>query len=151
MQRLSPIEAAAVTTIAEGSILHVRAERLPGRRVPKRAALPAVDCSVGPAAHGGYQVVDYSQIKSGREEHFDSAEAAVHEVRRMLGWDRLRALSHALVKVHGPVEKQPSLFEENARTVARGERLRGAYGHKPGITGPLFGPSGTGTQGNTPK
>jgi len=134
---------AAERTIAEGTILHVRAEALPGRRHPKREPLPAADLTLGPDARGGFLVVDYVRVRSGEEERHDSTALAVRAVRRRLGWDRLPALSQALVAVHGR-EEQPSRVVEEARLVEAGERLRGAFGHRPGIVGPLFGPGGVG-------
>ena len=94
--------AAAATAITEGHILHVRADRLPGRRSPRRDAMPAVVCTVGPDARGGHLVVDYSRIRSGEEERHGTAKEAVRAVRRLLGWDRLRALRVAVTRTCPP-------------------------------------------------
>lgn len=133
--------AAAVRTIAEGHVLHVRADALPGKRRPRRDAMPTVDLTVGPDGSGGFLVVDYSQVKSGEEEQHASAEEAIRQVRRRLGWDRLWALRVALRKVHGDAEKVPSRFVEEWQGVDRGARLRVAYGHKANIEGCMGGPS----------
>lgn len=136
--------AATAETIVDGHVLHVRADRLPGRRSPHRNAMPSVDLTVGPDARGGFLVVDYSRVRCGEEDRHQDIQAAVTAVRRLLGWDRLRALRSELVRIHGEPEKSTRWLED-LRAVERGARLRGAYGHKPGITGPLFGPSGHGT------
>lgn len=94
--------AAAAAAIAEGHVLHVRADRLPGRRSPKRDAMPAVDCTVGPDARGGFLVVDYGRLKSGEEQRHETAEEAVRGVRRLLGWERLRALRAAVTRTCPP-------------------------------------------------
>lgn len=94
--------AAAAAAIAEGHILHVRADRLPGRRHPKRDAMSAVDCTVGPDARGGFLVVDYSRIRSGEEVRHETAEEAVRAVRKRLGWGRLRALRAAVTRTCPP-------------------------------------------------
>lgn len=94
--------AAAAMAITEGHVLHVRADRLAGRRHPKRDAMPAVDCTVGPAARGGFLVIDYSRIRSGEEERHETAEEAVRAVRKLLGWDRLRALRAAVTRTCPP-------------------------------------------------
>ena len=136
--------ASAVETIIAGHILHVRSERLPGRRRPRRDPMPLVDLTVGPDALGAFLLVDYATIRSGEEQRHAVAEQAIRQVRLLLGWERLRALRHALLVVHGPPEQPASRFIEDARMVARGAALSRAFGHKAGITGPIFGPSGTG-------
>ena len=133
--------AAAIRTIAEGHILHVRAAGVPGTRRPLRASMPPVDLTVGPDVRGGFLVVEYSTVKSGDEERYPDAEAAIRAVRRRLGWERLRALRVALTKVHGDVEKTPSRFVEEWQSIERGARLNVTYGHKANIEGCMGGPS----------
>lgn len=136
---------AAETTIAEGRVLHVRAERLPAKRgKDRRDAQPAVDLTVGPDASGGFLVVDYSRVSSGLEERFETAVLAIRAVRKALTWDRIASLRAALVAVHGEPEQGSSLAVEDARIIAQGARMHAAFGHRPGIVGPLFGPSGHG-------
>lgn len=43
-------------------------------------------------------------------------------------------------------ERHPSRHHEDDRIVARGAALSRAFGHKPAITGPIFGPSGQGAK-----
>lgn len=132
---------AATATIEEGRVLHVRADRLPGRRSPKRAAMPAIDCTVGPDARGGFLVVNYSRVKSGEEARHETAEDAVGVVLGLLGENRLYAIRFALRRIYGEPERQPSRFAEDERLVARGAALRRAYGHRPDITGCMGGPA----------
>ena len=135
--------AAAEATIAEGHILHVRADRLPARRHPRRDPMPAADLTLGPDARGGYLVVDYARVRCGEEGRHELAAEAVRAARRLLGWERLAALRAALARVHGEAERASSVVEEE-RLVETGARLRAAYEHRGGIAGPLFGPSGRG-------
>lgn len=136
---------AAEETIREGHVLHVRADRLSGKRRPRRDPMPAVDFTVGQDVRGGFLLVDYSQIRSGEEDAYATAEEAIRQARRRLGWNRISALRLALQKVHGESERADTRrIEEDARLVAAGARMRGAFGHRAGIVGPLFGPSGRG-------
>lgn len=136
---------AAETTITEGRVLHVRADRLPAKRgKDRRDAQPAVDLTVGPDARGGFLVVDYSRVASGVEERFETATLAVRAVRKALTWDRIASLRAALVAVHGEAGQSPSLAIEDARLVSMGARMRGAFEHRGGIVGSLFGPGGHG-------
>ena len=132
--------AAAIRTIAEGHILHVQAAGVPGTRRPLRASMPPVDLTVGPDARGGFLVVEYSTVKSGDEERYPDAEAAIREVERRLVW-RFQALRVALTKVHGDVEKTPSRFVEEWQSIERGARLNVTYGHKVNIEGCMGGPA----------
>lgn len=136
---------AAETMITEGRVLHVRAERLPAKRgKDRRDAQPAVDLTVGPDARGGFLVVDYSRVSSGVEERFETAALAIRAVRKALTWDRISALRLVLVRVHGEPDRSVSLAIEDARIVAAGTRMRGAFEHRGGIVGSLFGPGGHG-------
>ena len=135
--------AAAEAAIAAGTILHVRADRLPARRHPRRDPMPAVDLTVGPDARGGFLVVDYARVPCGEEVRHELAADAVRAARRLLGWERLAALRAALVRVHGEADRASSVAEEE-RLAETGARMRAAYEHRGGIVGPLFGPSGEG-------
>jgi len=138
--------AAVEATIAEGRILHVRADRLPAKRYPRRDAMPAADFTVGPDARGGFLLVDYAKKPSGVEERYPTAPEATRAARKLLGWDRLGAARAAIRAIYGEPEHAPSLALEFARGVATGEQMVRAFGHKRGITGPIFGPSGYGSK-----
>ncbi len=43
-------------------------------------------------------------------------------------------------------ERHPTRHAEDDRIVARGAALTRAFGHKPAITGPIFGPNGAGAR-----
>ncbi len=134
---------AAQMTIADGDVLHVQAPALPGKRSPRRYPMPAVDMTVGPDAKGGFLLVDYSRRRNGVEDAFTSEQAAIRFVVRTLGAERMGALRMALRKIHGEPERpDTSRLEEEARLVATGARLRGAFEHRGGIRGSLFGPMG---------
>jgi hypothetical protein len=130
------IHAAALRAIMDGHVLHVRA--------PAAGGLGRVDCTLGPDARGGFLVVDYARAPGGEERRFGDADEASSAALELLGERRVNALSLALAKVHGEPERESGRWVEDTRTVERGARLRGAYGHRSGITGPLFGPSGRG-------
>lgn len=134
------IVAAAETTIHDGHVLHVRAERLPGQRYPKRYPMPAVDLTVGPDGHGRFLVVDYSTIVSGDEQRHDTEKEAIRAVRRTLSWERIGSLSTALVKVHGEPEHQTGPSIDDARYRHEGTKLRSFAESRPILSGPLFGP-----------
>lgn len=138
---------AAERAISEGHILHLRADRMPAQRgADKRDARPRADFTVGPAANGGFLVVDYSRILSGSEERFGTAAEAIREARKMLTWNRIAALRTALVTIFGDSEKATTLVADDARQMAMGARMRDAFGHRGSIVGSLFGPSGVGVE-----
>lgn len=132
--------------ITEGRILHVRADRLPAKRHPRRDAMPAADFTVGPDARGGFLVVDYIKKPGGVEERHTTAAEAARAARKLLGWNRLGAARDAIRAIYGEPERAPSLALEFARGVAVGEQMVRAFGHKRGIVGPIFGPSGYGSK-----
>ena len=140
----APTLEAVEATIAAGRVLHIRADRLPAKRSPRRDAMPAADFTLGPDARGGFLLVDYAKKPSGVEDRYPTALDATRAARKLLGWDRLSAARTALRVVHGEPEQAPSLAVEDARLVNAGERMRKAFGHKPDISGPIFGPSGRG-------
>lgn len=141
-----PTVEAIETTIAEGRVLHVRADRLPAKRHPRRDAMPAADFTVGPDARGGFLLVDYAKKPSGVEDRYATAAEAARSARKILGWDRLAAAKAALRAIYGEPERATSMAAEDARLVAAGERMGRAYGHRRGITGPIFGSSGHGSR-----
>jgi len=132
----------AVETITDGHVLHVRAERRPAKRSPRTPALEAVDLTVGPDGRGGFLVVDYTRIRSGREERFSTAEEAIRDVRRRLAWDRVvEGFRPALVAVHGrPEPPDHTRFAREAQIASDGRRMREFAERRPPLRGPLFGP-----------
>jgi len=132
----------AVETITDGHVLHVRADRRPAKRGPRTPALEAVDLTVGPDARGGFLVVDYTRILSGREERFSTAEEAIRDVRRRLAWDRVvEGFRPALVAVHGkPESPDYARFAREAQIASDGRRMREFSERRPPLRGPLFGP-----------
>lgn len=140
--REKTILTAVETTIGEGTVLHVRAERLSGRRRPRRDAMPAADFTVGPDGRGGFLLVDYARIPSGEEARHGTAEEATRWARRLLGWDRVGAFRVALRAIHGEPEKMVSQSEEEARQVERGAALVKAFAHRRPLRAPLFGGCG---------
>jgi hypothetical protein len=140
MTRSDIILAATAEAIAEGHVLHVRADRAPASRKLRTDALPAVDLTLGPDARGSFLLVDYSRIRSGLEGRYTTAEAAAGAVRRLLTWGRISALSAALVAVYGPVERTHGHDIDDAQIAANGRRLRIFAESRPPLRGPLFGP-----------
>lgn len=140
MSRADIIVAAAVAALVEGHVLHVRAERVPASRKRRTHALGPVDLTVGPDARGAFLVVDYIQVRSGREDAHPTATEAVRAVRRLLAWGRIQSLFAALVAIYGPPEKCRSRFVDDARQIAAGARMRVAFAGRKPLVGPLFGP-----------
>ncbi len=136
---------AVALTIGEGHVLHVRADRLPAKRSPRRDAMPAANFTVGPDARGGFLLVDYSRVPSGREERHETAEIATREARKLVGWDRMPALRFALAAVHGVPKSTAGRDIEDMQTAARGAGLSKAFGHRRPLVAPLFGGCGVKT------
>lgn len=133
MNRAEIITTSAVTTITEGHVLHVHADRLPGSRKAHTYAREAVDLTVGPDARGAFLVVDYSHRPGGVEERHATAAEAIRDVSRRLGGERMIAgLGIALVKVHGPAPKSDfSRTIREAQERSDGERMHAFADSRP--------------------
>lgn len=114
--------AAAVAAIADGRILLVQADRLPGCRSPKRDALPAVSVMVWRVVGDAYAI---DGLKMADRDIYATPEETVRALRRLLSWDRLDALRAALVKVYGAPERTEPMVIEDARVRREGARLNG--------------------------
>jgi hypothetical protein len=143
------INAAVELSLSEGFTLHVEAAPIVDKRSGRTVAT-GFSGTVGPVAGEGFGVFSYGRWPI--DERFPTAEKAARWIARHLGPERAGALRAALDKAHADEiaeleedrERERSRREEETRLVRAGERLGRAYGHKAGIVGPLFGPSGRG-------
>lgn len=147
--RLRRLQSAVEASLADGDILHIEAAPVVEKRTA-RVIAPGFSGTVGPVVGEGFGAFSYGRWPI--DERFLRSGEAARWIARYVGADRAGALQAALNKAHADEiaeyeerrEQERSRREGEARLVRTGERLRGAYGHKPGITGPIFGPSGIG-------